>query len=211
MDYREKEERDRLLHVQFVNLMQEIGSLLPDWKKGNAGEETVESRYWRPVFEKNGMKFGITREQGGKQDKITISAWSWPSYTIKELGHESKTSVTPRDLRRDESSPEISCSIARGADAIVKDIKRRFLPDYERLYAECSDRATNLQKVYDAHWDCWTEVCEILGNKNPAHSRHYFGPMSIEKRSSGAKVEIDVTPEQLRKLIHVMGYTNDTK
>lgn len=48
-----------------------------------------------------------------------------------------------------ESFPEITCSATKGVDAVAKDIKRRFLPDYMRILKKAIERRNQYQASND--------------------------------------------------------------
>lgn len=84
---------------------------------------------YRNVSNTDGRSFSLYASLWGKHDgKVTVSGNF--SYGDRELG---------LSFPYGKSQPKISVSMDRGAETIAKEITRRFLPDYDRLFAEISE------------------------------------------------------------------------
>lgn len=207
-DWKTRDEREKALAAQLRALFREIATLMPDWTI--KATDPADGETWRNyVLERDGMGIHFRRDSSGKGDRVTIGTWEWPSYTYMERGSDRKEVVTPHHLYDPkESSPSITCAMDRGAAAIVKGINRRFLPDYELIYGRCMVRAQEAQAYHNKARDSWQAICAVIGG-NPDHGRHYYGPLTIEKRSDGAKVEVNMSADKLKQLITVMGYVKE--
>lgn len=206
-DYKARQEREERLATQLQTLFSEIASRMPGWTVKPADPD--DGNTWRRyVLQRGDMGIHIHRDTNGKGDRVNISTWHWPSYSYIECGDERRETVSPHNLYDPkESSPSITCAMDRGADAIVKEIQRRFLPEYERLYARCKAKVEESRAFHDKSQDSWRSICETI-KADQTRDRHYFGPLTIERRSNGARVEVDLGAEALAKLIAAMGYTN---
>lgn len=159
----------------------------------------------RKFFRKGAMRIGISLDWQ-KKDRLNISTWTWPTYTAKDRyndrGMRTET-VWPRDLwdPEEKGSPDISVAVSRGPEVIAKEIKRRFLPEYERIWARCKKKADSYQRDNDTANAQWEEVCKLLG-KDPKYDNHYnaLGPFGVQNSNGSLKLEGYVTLEQLKAL-----------
>jgi hypothetical protein len=74
------------------------------------------------------MMIDFNMQSGANRGKVHVSG-HWPQ------GGDNMPYVSPRDVR--EESPSINVSYAKGYPAIARDIERRFLPNYRRIFALC--------------------------------------------------------------------------
>lgn len=62
----------------------------------------------------------------------------WPKSKLSENRHNYGTTVTPRDLWNPQAvEPRISFSSEKSPEQMVRDIQRRFIPDYLRTLSRC--------------------------------------------------------------------------
>lgn len=188
-----------------------IDRYLPDgWTLFTPKEEDTISD--RAFFVKGDLKFGISLNWG-KPDRLDISTWTWPSYTRMERRDIRREIIYPNSLYEPkETSPAISVSATKGYDVIAKDIARRFLPEYERIYARCKEKADNYQAHEDRSRDQWQDVCHIL-NKDPKSDSYYsaLGPLTVANRSGSIYVEGYIGMEQLRAIAGLEQFSNKEK
>lgn len=67
-----------------------------------------------------------------------------------------------------EDLPRISVNASRDPEAIAKDIARRFLPEYSRLYAACLVKKTEREEYRDDKKQQAEQILAALGKKRPA-------------------------------------------
>lgn len=182
-----------------------IDRYLPDgWSLFIPKEEDTISD--RAFFVKGDLKFGISLNWD-KPDRLDISTWTWPSYTTRiERDGIRRETIYPNNLYDPkEISPAISVSATKGYDVIAKDIARRFLPEYERIYARCKEKASNYQAHADNSRAQWERVCKWM-DKSPTHGIWYsgVGPLTVANRSGSLHVEGYVSESQLRRIAFVL-------
>jgi len=200
MDYKQRDEYEKAQCAKLAAMMPGLLDLLPGWvlKPSDDGER------WRQyVIECDGMGIYISLDRAGKWDRVNIGSWHWPKYVpYTDRRHTSEVSITPRELAGSQSLASISVALDRGAAALADGIRKRFLPEYTRLYAECVRVAAERQVYQNACRDVWAEICGVIGKK-PDHGYQY-GPhgMTLNQRGDKtARLEMDVTPAQLRVII----------
>jgi len=199
MDYKQRDEYEKAQCAKLAAMMLGLLDLLPGWvlKPSDDGER------WRQyVIEYGGMGIHISLDRAGKWDRVNVGSWHWPKYTPYTNRHTSEISITPRELAGSQSLTSISVALDRGAVALADNIRKRFLPEYARLYNECVKVAAERQAYEDACWATWAEICGIIGKK--PDGGHQYGPcgMTVHQRGDKtARIELDVTPAQLRAVI----------
>lgn len=190
-----------------------LGQVLAPHLDGWAFDPNADSESWRQeiFFSKGGLRFCITRHRS-KTDRIDVETWNWPKYTTLERGDERTTTVTPSNLHNpEESSPSISVAIARGAEVIAREIKRRFIPEYERLYTRCVEQAANYQKYSDESRDSWQRVCTLI-NEDPKRNSHCVHTateqyhVTLKQNGNKVRVEMDATAGDVEKLLVALGF-----
>ena len=192
----------------------EISKHLPEW---SYLAPSKEFEYHNEVIRlgKDGLVIAIRHDWN---DRFSVSCWEWPSFTSAEKTvHDSALGeipaierITPNSLYDPrESSPEIPVSPTKTPEKIAADITRRLIPDYERVYARCAEKAKLNQDYADATTKNWREVCEVVGG-NPKHRviyHHYDGEkgyFTITRSGDQARLEGYVTAEQLKKIIKAL-------
>ena len=208
-DYERMQERDKAKKDEMNALFLSIAGLMPGWTI-KANENPESDSHFRNVLVKGDLQIHFARESGGKQDKVNIQTWAWPGYNYVDRGEVRKAMVTPRDLYDPkEESPSISCSISRGAEAIVKDINRRFLSDYERIFARCVEKAKQSGDYAAKIKGDWEAICAVL-DVSPLRDSHYpkttIGEYNFQvtNRNGKAHLELDVNAVQLKQILDAL-------
>jgi hypothetical protein len=175
-------------------------------------EETGETFDYRWKLRRNGMEIGLSLDWS-KKDRLNIATWAWPKYTKLDRGEVRSETITPSSLYDPkESSPSISVAWNRGPEVIAKEIKRRFLPEYERIYARCAEKAASYQKHENESRQNWENICAAIG-KDTRHNRHYVSAggdlnVTVENRNGSAHIEMYCNADQLVKIIRILKGTN---
>jgi hypothetical protein len=86
----------------------------------------ADERSWHPTFTMpdGGSFHGLDSRQRGK---LTFSCW---------VAHD-LSPHKPYFQNGDAPTTEINCSDTKSAERIIEDVRRRLLPEYERLLADC--------------------------------------------------------------------------
>lgn len=192
---------------QFGGICQAIAVFLPDWTLDKAGE-TYDMRY--TLTHTTGLQMALFTSKYDKQPRLTVSDWKWPQYTTMERGQTRTNTVFPHSLHGPkESSPRITCSLAKSPEAIARDIKRRFLPEYTRIYQRCLEHAKAYQQHEDISRAQWDIVCAAV-NLNPHHNRHYVSTgedsrsVTLENRNGSLHLEFYASAEQAIRAIAML-------
>jgi len=200
MDYKQRDEYEKAQCAKLAAMMPGLLDLLPGWvlKPSDDGE-----RWRKYVIEYGGMGLCISIERSGKWDRVNVGSWHWPKYTpYTDRRHTSEIGITPRELAGSQSLSSISVALDRGAVALADGIRKRFLPEYTRLYNECVEVAAERQAYQDACRDTWAEICGIIEKK--PDGGYQYGPCGMTVHQRGDKtalIEMDMTPAQLRVII----------
>ena len=129
--------------TQLAEICKQVALYFDGWTLSKQGE--AYDHRWQLM--RDGMQISLSLDWR-KKDRLNISTWSWPKYTRMERGEVKAETIYPNSLYDPkETSPEISVAWARGPEAIAKEIKRRFLPEYERIYARCFEKASQLSEA----------------------------------------------------------------
>ena len=131
----------------------------------------VEEYCYPIIVHPDGREIGF--QMGRVQGKLHVGG-IWPTYSKTEYGNEYRQVVSPRELRyengRAVESPSINVSSKRGVKAIVKDIQRRFLPEYTRVWGLCKARV-EATTAYNSRCDeTWDKVCGAMGKTPTTNS-----------------------------------------
>lgn len=130
---------------------------------------------WGHRITLNGRRIFLAFDRsGGAPDRIAISG-NWPSFRLQGGGPQICTPRSCGAIPYGEKSPEIRCNPERGANAIAKEMQRRFLPEFERLYDKCVAWCADVEADYMAAID-----------RANAIAREFAG----EVRSDGADVKV---------------------
>lgn len=157
--------------------MEEIAAALPgDWVVIRPEDESPNRLYSEPmeIQRLDKLRSLWVMVLWNSKDRFKISATDWPTYTDREdrLQH-----IRPGALwNPQENQPECTAARRRGGAAIAKDIERKILPEYERLYERCRTVASEWQISADKFKSKCEEVAQACG---------YEGTINIY--SSGSK------------------------
>ncbi len=140
---------------------------------------------------------------GADRGKIRIHG-SWPQQA------EHGPVVSPSQVGED--SPGIKATLSKGYEAIAKDIKRRFLPEYLRIWAKCQAKADQTNAYESKQAYNWARLGELeivkpyrngtqqgdvrLGTKKDEDSYNYdrgYGTINMESADS-VKIELRSVP-----------------
>lgn len=191
--------------TQLAEICKQVALYFDGWTLSKQGE--AYDHRWQLM--RDGMQISLSLDWR-KKDRLNISTWSWPKYTRMERGEVKAETIYPNSLYDPkETSPEISVAWARGPEAIAKEIKRRFLPEYERIYARCFEKAASYQKHEDEARATWESVCAEIACDS-RHNRHYVNAggdlnLTVENRNGSIHIEGYVkTPDQLKGIIDAL-------
>lgn len=159
----------------------------------------------RVFFTKDKMKFGVSFDWSShpRNSRLNVSTWTWPEYSRLERGDVRKETIFPASLYDPkEGQPSISVAASKTPEQIAKDIKRRFLPEYERIYARCKAKADDYQAHEDKSESQWAKVCKLIGC-DPKRASKYckFGEnyLTIENRNGSLHIDGYVDLERLQR------------
>lgn len=115
-----------------------------------------------PVFTRahitNGTAtFGITIDAYGKRGRVEVYG-TYPQYPSRD----SNRGYYPLS---GEDTPRITCALARGAEAIAKDIKNRFLPKFLACHNLAVERIAQSEARLDAEETAMHRLADILGEE----------------------------------------------
>ena len=188
-----------------IELARSIAKLMPEWALRLRDEESAYD--CRAFLEKDGLQIGLTLSQG----RLNVQTWKWPQYTRIERGDNRSETVWPhQSLHPSETQPSITVDPNKSSEQIVKDIKRRFLPEYERIFKLCLEKAKQYQTNEDDKQTLWASVCKVAGKTGEKWAHIYVttakGNIEAEQRSSTVKLTLDIdNAEILGLLIKAMG------
>jgi hypothetical protein len=172
----------------------------------------------RAYFVKGAMRMALTIDDWHqKTPRVRIQTWDWPKYTKWEHGYRSDDSdgsrsetVFPSSLYDPkEGSPDITVSMEKSPEQIAKDITRRFIPEYERIFTRCQIKADQFGAFEAASKEAWEDVMRQTGG-NPRYGSHYHDidlgdgqkvHLSLEHRGESVHVETTITPAQFKLLL----------
>ena len=109
----------------------------------------------------------------GKPDMLHISGTNWPRYKDNRGDYQT---VFPSMIRCE--SPRINVNATRPLAAIVKDIKRRLLPEVKAAWDACMQRAKESQSYSDATMQTARDVAAALGAQ-PYKPDRCYGEVKI--------------------------------
>jgi hypothetical protein len=184
-------------------LAEGIAKLMPEWTlQLPEGEES--SWNFQPVLQRGAMEIVLSISQG----RLNVSTSAWPSYTKFDRGRTSSEKVYPSSLYPRESSPSISVSAGKTPDQIVKDIKRRFLPEYERIFALCQAKAIAYQEYEDKSRALWVDVMKVANTDREGYItvKTVAGDIEVENRHGSVQLKMSAdSAELLERLIQALG------
>ena len=118
-------------HARMRELHAGVAACMPGWTYHETeidGDHWYGSHFRYEIHNQTGHSFDLRVLSGADRGKVQVTG-NWPKRDTNTPG---SAYVTPSAVR--ESSPSIKCSLDRGYQAIARDIERRFLPEYARIY-----------------------------------------------------------------------------
>lgn len=194
---REKAERYEK-QCALTRLSLELAKHLDGWEpsppRNEAETEQASTGGWFAQYaylQKGEMRLDLvcgSYELKGDRIKVGVAHDGWPSYTAYDdnKGRPSKTRVTSHDL-----------------------YPRRFLPEYERLWALCKAKAEKSQAYEDNKRGSWQAICRVLQTQPNWKVVHPtiadLGDCRLEQESDGAEIKFHVDAALLQRLVDVFG------
>lgn len=129
----------------------------------------------------NGQAIWLKFGSGANRGKIHVSG-SWP------VGKGQRW-TSPSDVR--EESPSINVTESRGYEAIAREIKRRFLPEYIRIFTKLVEKIERDEAYEDRKLSAWQRIAKspLLGGS--ARDDRQTGYFSLERGYGTARMEGD--------------------
>lgn len=156
--FSERVDRERKeSHARYLDLYKGVAKHLEGWTVKVDNLE-VDNCYRYKIIDGKGhalsLDFGRYSVQRGK---VHVSGY-WP---LKgEHGFSS-----PSDVR--ETSPSVNIALDKGHEKIAKDITRRFLPDYFRVYAKIEEKIAADNAYADRKGQNWRRMVDAGLITNP--------------------------------------------
>lgn len=161
--------------------------------------------------------FTLTNGQGrellaeipwNKTERFEFRPCEWPSYRNTE---GRPVTIDPAGLYPRQQRPSCSVARSRAPEAIARDIGRKVLPEYERLYQMCEDRAAGYQRSSDTEAEAIAQLFKATREditrqeQKPRFVREIEGPtIYLEYRSRGS-VKLDLSAEETAAVIEING------
>ena len=191
---------------------------------GSEWEVQMEDDNWsRRINHKLSQKrLYISGDGYNKPTKVTISGY----LNVGENGQYVQVYQAGTDgtgwHKQDPGS--ISVTIARGYEVIAKEIKRRFLPEYDRIMTLALAQVQKDKEYKDAKRANLERMANAAGHTLPAKDERYqrrddafnvsFGHLSVEVKAGQSDIDIKIdnlTPAQAENLLQLLkqgGYRN---
>ena len=115
--------------TDILNLATEIADALDGWQVSDSQPTSLDGPAGAGLY---------LRAPYWEKDRIVVGA-CWPAADVNGQ-HETFQPYFSSYGSNPTKAPRITCAIARGAEAIAKDIVRRFLPQYLPLYEQQVER-----------------------------------------------------------------------
>lgn len=116
-----------------------LGSVL-QWRLERR-TEPADSKHFAAirVLREDGPYLYLSFDSWRNVGRVSVSG-GWPSYTKNDGQSTERTTPTNRDISEADYS-SITVAVSRGPEAVAKEIARRLLPNYLKLYAVLKERA----------------------------------------------------------------------
>jgi hypothetical protein len=137
--------------IDLGRIARELAALLPGWTySGPGGSESAE--YWQV----------LTRQADGATVHVNGNSWGQKGRLVISGGY-------PRTKRGEDmgsrNRPSITVDPTRPVERIAADITRRFLPEYEPLYAEARRKTEEWDKAQDLAAVRCAEAADMIGGR----------------------------------------------
>jgi hypothetical protein len=144
----ERENIERLSNLK--TLYRAVASHLSGWaafSESRNGNETLGIRNTTI----SGMGVHLKIEDGANRGKVLVTG-EWPQ------DGPNGAYMPPSSVQ--ENSPSIRVALARGPEAIAKEITKRFLPDYIRIWHLCKGKLDNNLAYEKRKLDNWARIAK---------------------------------------------------
>lgn len=193
---------------ELSTLCSQVASYFPGWELEDPAIKHGNPPGNNYTLTRDGLVISLSVQYPDKS-RITVGAWGWPEYYEMERGEMRSRRIAPSDLRNDKVSlSDITVAASRGALVIANEIKRRFLPEYERIFGRCLEVANKWQAASDKARLDWDAICKMIG-KDPRHNSHYVSAggdlnVHVENRSGVAHCTLDCEAGGLRAVLDAL-------
>ncbi len=186
-------------------LAAEVAKHLTGWKV-----ESDNGMQDNAVYLTDGVRqIRIGTGRNPNENRLSVQTWCWPKYMKRHDQYnrqETRESISPHMLRPQQESPSITVSGDKTPEQIAKDILRRFIPEYLRVWDLCQAEAFDRQEYEDRAVSGWAAVCKAIGPKaTDLRNSQYVDingvHLRVENRSGMAHIEGDLTAAQFEKLL----------
>lgn len=115
------------------------------------------------IVHKDGRSFDLAPVDGGK---VRVSA-NWPT----QRGTQGSRVFSPNDLYNpNETSPSIKVSLSRGTEVLAKEINRRFLPEFTRIWGRIAENIKATNEFEDSREAAFQRIRQECGlSERPGH------------------------------------------
>lgn len=131
----------------------------PEWRVDYPEQEAGEYRIARTISD--GKDTIWIHTEWNKKERFAIGSAGYPSY-INEFGRAERVSESST-WQPKEAPIRITVARNRGAEAIAKSIKSRFLPEHQRVMAHLKTLAKEKQAYSDKHNNAGQRVAAACG------------------------------------------------
>jgi hypothetical protein len=148
--------------------LEETAALIGEVAVHMGAEWTVKvfdvEEYWNRLPElehADGRRICLQKSRGSSSreaEKLYIDAGTWPKARTVAEG---STTISPYQIG--EAAPGIHVSRNRGPEIIAREITRRFLPEYTRIWEKAKARAESEDSRVDATVATYRALCAGLG------------------------------------------------
>ncbi len=115
------------------------------------------------------------RDGYGHRGRWEFRASGWPTYNDE---HDKTCTIDPSNLwNPKENRPTTTAAQDREPKAIAKQIAGKILPDYQRIYAKCTEKAEDFQKHSDERADGLrrlAEACQDQGHHKDRRGQSWY-------------------------------------
>lgn len=144
-----------------------------------------------------------------KPERFEFRPSHWPSYRNAE---QRRVTVDPSSIYPREQRPTCSVARSRTPEAIARDVGRKVLPEYERLFQVCEDKAAEYQRGSNREGEAIEQLFKATREtRNPERPetkprfvREIEGPtLYLEYRSEGS-VKLDLSAVEAAAVVEFL-------
>ena len=194
---------EKITLEDFSAICENIAKYFPGWALEKSGESYD---YRHTLTNPDGLQICLSTSRHDREPRLRVSTWTWPKYIRLERGEQRSETVFPNSLYDPkESAPEITCALNRPAEKLAAEIKRRFLPEYIRIWTRAKERADQCQEHENRSIHQWMTVCREL-KLDPKHNHHYISVggdhnVTIENNNGSLKMEFYANKDQVLRVV----------